>query len=804
MSGDRPIRRPPASRTLREAADFSRRHAGAVYPILHHLAASDRPFLLRTDLIAALDHCCAENQQLRGSPVDRLFRSAQEAAGNGAIVQLALRPRVGRWEYARCIVETGAIDPIAVEDYLGFKESLILGAPADPWAPTFDMGAFTREFPRMTETRSIGRGAEFLNRTLSSRLASSPTQLDELVEFLRLHSVDGQQLMVSQRLASRDALREAVRQVLDELATASPDATWETVGPALQAAGFEPGWGRTWSEIGSTLELLLALLEAPDPASVESFLARIPMIFSILVLSPHGFFGQSNVLGRPDTGGQVVYILDQVRALERELRGRLNRQGIDIAPRVIVVTRLIPDADGTSCDQRLEPIAGTENAIILRVPFRDEGGEVARHWISRFELWPWLERYTTDVEREVLAELGGRPDLIIGNYSDGNLVASLLARRLNVTHCTIAHALEKSKYLLADLYWAEHEGNYHFSAQFTADLIAMNTADFVIASTYQEIAGTPETVGQYESHNAFTLPGLYRVTQGVDVFDPRFNIVSPGADENVYFPAAARERRPAGLADEIEDLVFGGEHPRFGTRGVLRDRHRALLFSMARLDRGKNLTGFVELYAQHEALREKAQVLIIAGQVDPAHSNDREEREQILRMHELFDRHGLEDSVRWVGGRLDKAFAGELYRSIADWQGIFVQPALLEAFGLTVIEAMVSGLPTFATIYGGPREIIEDGVSGYLIDPIDGAGTAARIDAFVARCRADEEAWQRVSQQGIRRVQERYTWQRYAERLTTFARTYGFWRYLTSERHVEARRYLELFYSLQCRPRMRF
>lgn len=37
------------------------------------------------------------------------------------------------------------------------------------------------------------------------------------------------------------------------------------------------------------------------------------------------------------------------------------------------------------------------------------------------------------------------------------------------------------------------------------------------------------------------------------------------------------------------------------------------------------------------------------------------------------------------------------HRCIADSRGVFVQPALYEAFGLTVIEAMASGLPTFAT-----------------------------------------------------------------------------------------------------------
>ena len=37
--------------------------------------------------------------------------------------------------------------------------------------------------------------------------------------------------------------------------------------------------------------------------------------------------------------------------------------------------------------------------------------------------------------------------------------------------------------------------------------------------------------GQYESHTAFTMPDLYRVVKGIDVFDPKFNIVSPGADQ---------------------------------------------------------------------------------------------------------------------------------------------------------------------------------------------------------------------------------------------------------------------------------
>ena len=64
--------------------------------------------------------------------------------------------------------------------------------------------------------------------------------------------------------------------------------------------------------------------------------------------------------------------------------------------------------------------------------------------------------------------------------------------------------------------------------------------------------------------------------------------------------------------------------------------------------------------------------------------------------------------MRWVEKQSYKNFNGELYRYIADGRGIFVQPALFEAFGLTVIEAMTSGLPTFATQNGGPLEIIQN------------------------------------------------------------------------------------------------
>ncbi|KPJ91442.1 MAG: sucrose synthase, partial [Gammaproteobacteria bacterium SG8_11] len=770
-----------------------------VYLLLRHYLSLQRPFLLRSDLWDEFERFCREHdtaEKLCSSPFRKMIVKSQEAAIEAPWIYFAVRERVGRWIYIRFHLETLDFKEIDVSEFLGFKERLVTGQDTTQrWSLELDFGPFNRDFPKLKESRSIGRGVEFLNRRLSSQLFHSIGGGDkQLLNFLQVHQFRGQQLMLNDRIHNVPELRTALRRADDYLSDQEPHAQWSDVRHVMQTLGFEIGWGRTVERMRDTIHLLSEILEAPEPVVLEKFLGRIPMIFSIAILSPHGYFGQSNVLGLPDTGGQVVYILDQVRALEKEMRRRLSEQGLDIDPQIVVITRLIPQAQGTTCDQRLESIVATQNAKILRVPFRSETGEIIQHWISRFEIWPYLQQFAVDVEHELLAELGQRPDLIIGNYSDGSLVATMLAHRLQVTQCNIAHALEKTKYLFSDLYWHEHEVQHHFSCQFTADLIAMNHADFIITSTYQEIAGNDQSVGQYESHIAFTMPDLYRVVNGVDVYDPKFNIVSPGADADVYFSYTESGRRLAGLHNDLDELIFGG--PRANTRGVLSEPHKPLIFTMARMDTIKNITGLIKWYGENSQLRELANVFVVAGAVNADLSTDEEERAQIILMHELMEQYGLDGQVRWLGTRLDKNLSGELYRFIADKKGLFVQPALFEAFGLTVIEAMSCGLPTFATCYGGPLEIIEHGKSGFHIDPNHGEQASQLIYEFLRKCTEDESHWYEISNGGLDRVKSRYTWELYAERMMTLSRIYGFWKYVTDLERDETRRYIEMFYAL--------
>lgn len=602
--------------------------------------------------------------------------------------------------------------------------------------------------------------------------------------------------MLNDRIASLVRLRPQLVKAEEALSKLPEKTPFADFAHQLQGLGLEKGWGNSAGRALETIKMLQDLLQAPDPDTLEKFLARIPMVFSVVIVSPHGYFGQEGVLGLPDTGGQVVYILDQVRALENEMLENLQLQGLDIIPQIVILTRLIPNAIGTTCNQRIEKVTGSRFSHILRIPFRHDG-KVLNNWISRFDVYPYLETYAQEAAREISTDLAGPPDLIIGNYSDGNLVATLMCQQLGVTQCTIAHALEKTKYPDSDIYWKKFEEKYHFSCQFTADLIAMNHADFIITSTYQEIAGSAKTVGQYESHQAFTMPGLYRVVNGVNVFDPKFNIVSPGADMDVYFPYTDKERRLTKLHPTIEDLLFGTEQSDEHI-GVI-DKSKPILFTMARLDKVKNLTGLVELYGKNNKLKELTNLVIVGGEINPAKSKDREEVKEIAKMHDFIKEYNLHNSFRWIRSQTNRVQNGELYRYIAEAGGVFVQPALYEGFGLTVVEAMTCGLPTFATLHGGPAEIIEHGISGFHIDPYHPDEVADELVTFFEKVKSDSSFWTKISEAALQRIYSSFTWKLYAERLMTLTRVYGFWKYVSNLHRREARRYLEMFYTLKFR-----
>lgn len=528
------------------------------------LRNSEKKYLLRNDILNAFEIYCKDQEKpdifYQSSRLSKLIYYTQEVILEEESLYLVYRPKIAKHEIYR-IYNGFTIEPLTIPELLDVRDRLVNHyRPEEGDVFEVDFGPFYDYAPTIRDPKNIGRGLQFLNRYLSSRQFQNPQQgLEGLFRFLSLHSYNGLVLLINGRIKSQQQLSEQVKEALAFVSELPEDKSYEEFRFELQSMGFEPGWGNTAGRVKESLEILDELIDSPDPEVLEAFLSRIPMIFRIVLVSVHGWFGQEGVLGRPDTGGQVVYVLDQARSLEQKLKEDITLAGLDslnVEAKVIILSRLIHNSDGTRCNERLERVHGTDNAWILRVPFREFNPNMTQNWISRFEIWPYLETFAIDAEKELYAEFRGKPDLIIGNYSDGNLVAFLLSRRLDVTQFTVAHALEKSKYLFSNLYWQDLENTYHFSLQFTADLIAMNAANCVIGSTYQEIVGRPDSVGQYESYESFTMPDLFHVVKGIELFSPKFNVVPPGVNEHVYFPYTRTEDRVPAKKEYLEELLF--------------------------------------------------------------------------------------------------------------------------------------------------------------------------------------------------------------------------------------------------------
>ncbi|MDD3517270.1 MAG: HAD-IIB family hydrolase [Chromatiales bacterium] len=431
----------------------------------------------------------------------------------------------------------------------------------------------------------------------------------------------------------------------------------------------------------------------------------------IVLISVHGLIrGQELELGRDaDTGGQTKYVVELARALAEH----------PDVERVDLLTRQVRDPKVSSdYAEPLEAIA--ERAFIVRLPCGP------RRYLRKEVLWPYLDCFADHALRHVRS-VGLLPDAVHGHYADAGYVAVRLSNLLGVPMVQTGHSLgrvKRERLREKGLKEGDIESRYNIARRIEAEEESLSHAAMVIASTQQEV------------EEQYALYDHYR--------PERMVVIPPGTDLARFHPPR-RGDRPGAIKADLDRFLAYPDKP--------------IVLALSRPDERKNIPTLVRAYAEHPRLRERANLVIVAGNRDDIRSMDKGAREVLTEILMLIDRYDLYGNVAFPKQHAPDDVP-ELYRLVTRSRGVFVNPALTEPFGLTLIEAAASGAPIVATHDGGPRDIVRHCRNGVLVDPLDAVAMAEAIDGVLA----DRSRWRQMSENGLKGVQQHYAWRGHAEK----------------------------------------
>jgi sucrose-phosphate synthase len=429
----------------------------------------------------------------------------------------------------------------------------------------------------------------------------------------------------------------------------------------------------------------------------------------LVLISVHGLIRAKDLeLGRDaDTGGQILYVIELARALA-------NMPGVE---RVDLLTRRVVDSQ-VSVDYARERERLGDGASIVRI---DAGPDA---YLRKEELWDHLDAFA-DNAVAYLREQDRLPDIVHSHYADGGFIATRLSAVLGLPLVHTGHSLgrvKRRRLLAAGLKPAQIEQQYHMSRRIEAEENVLGAAELVIASTNNEIEE------QY---------ALY------DYYQPeQMRVIPPGTDlARFHLPAGDDEQQP--VADEI--------------RRFLRKPAKPMILALSRPDERKNIATLVKAYGESKELQAAANLVIVAGNRDDIREMDSGPRNVLTDLLLLIDQYDLYGKVSYPKKHRATDVA-VIYRLAASSRGVFVNPALTEPFGLTLLEAAASGLPVVATEDGGPQDIIATCRNGLLVDPLDKSAMSKALLKVISNA----ALWQRFASQGLKGVTEHYSWQAHA------------------------------------------
>ncbi|MDD2659180.1 MAG: HAD family hydrolase [Methylococcales bacterium] len=430
----------------------------------------------------------------------------------------------------------------------------------------------------------------------------------------------------------------------------------------------------------------------------------------IVLISVHGLIRGSELeLGcDADTGGQTKYVVELAKALAKQP----DVERVDLITRRVIDSEISPDYA-----ELIEPLS--ENAQIVRIEAGPEG------YIRKEELWDHLDSFADNL-LSWLHRQSRLPDILHSHYADAGYAGLRLSHWTGIPLIHTGHSLGRDKYrrlLAMGLPMEDIEQRYHMSRRIGAEEDTLSNADLVITSTRNEIEE------QYELYDCYT--------------PDKMAIIPPGTDLEMFHPPAA-----AG-----EDIPFAKN-----LEMSLCEPGKPMILALSRPDERKNIVGLLEAYGESPRLQQLANLVIVAGNREDIRELSDGPQGVLTELLLVVDCYDLYGRVALPKHHTSDEVAG-IYRLAAASGGIFINPALTEPFGLTLLEAAASGLPLVATENGGPVDIIGNCCNGLLVDPLDKQAIAGALLTILE----SPDLWREFSSNGLKNVARYYSWDAHAQ-----------------------------------------
>ncbi len=432
----------------------------------------------------------------------------------------------------------------------------------------------------------------------------------------------------------------------------------------------------------------------------------------ILMISVHGLIRANDMeLGiNADTGGQTKYVVELTKALAKHPQ----------VAKVDLLTRLIDD-DGVDADYARAEEQLSENTRIIRL----QAGPTK--YIRKELLWKHLDQMV-DKCLQFLRKQGQLPDFIHAHYADAGYVGRQLSNLLGIPLIFTGHSLGRPKLdrlLQSGKKESAIERQFNLQKRISVEEDIIQDASLVVTSTRQEI---DDQYGMYRNHDAH-----------------RYSVIPPGIDTSRFSAPARTHKTNEGLKLLIDKFIFKKDKP--------------IILTICRPDLRKNISGLVAAYGQSKALQEMANLVIVAGTREDIKALEESQQQVMNDLLLDIDKYDLWGKVA-IPKNISQDDIPELYRYAAKRKGVFINAAFTEPFGLTLIEAVASGLPFVAPDDGGPRDIVNNCRSGFVTDTLDSNAIATALEQALS----DPKKWRLLSKNGLNNIKRHYTWEKHVEK----------------------------------------